>query len=386
MTTREGAAVPTFDSVEELQEVMTAKRSFSPIDLYPRDGTEHLCAVEARAANLARVEADGLVMFNSGMSAVQAALEVGLSEAKSGKDNGEQLVVAHSYELYSQTLSLIGSLRGRGVKPVAFDSGSPASIEKVMESKRPDVLFTETVGNGPNVPVLDIDHLLALNRAQAEQSFVILDNTLPLSTALPLGEMLDEDDRVLVVESGTKSYTLNNELSGFVYGAMPSLMKRILEYRRTVGVMPGLGSLERIDSLLPASREAFDERNGHLYEVTGKLAVALFEAEQAGADFIVSHPSLATHANHELAATRYSDGTTPVFFLQCTGEASQFDLADRLWSHPIVRQYADLGQSFGFDKTRILPDERYPAVRVAGGAYSDTELLGPALKEAALKL
>jgi hypothetical protein len=53
-----------------------------------------------------------------------------------------------------------------------------------------------------------------------------------------------------------------------------------------------------------------------------------------------------------------------------------------LWDHPIIREYARLGQSFGFDETRIVIDENVNAIRIAGGATTDTEALGAALGEA----
>jgi cystathionine beta-lyase/cystathionine gamma-synthase len=384
MTCPEGVAVPVFDSVEELQHGLAAKRQFSPVDLYPRDGTEFLSGVEARAAHLAHVEPGNLIMFNSGMSAVQAAIEVGLASAEAEKSSDDQVVLAHAYQLYSQTAVLTRSLGRRGIKLVAFDSGSPTAIERMLANHSPDVILTETIGNGPDVPVLDTEHLLSAAAEQANRPTVLLDNTLPLSTASPLGETLSQEENVLVVESGTKSYTLNNELSGFIYSKTPALVKAVLEYRRTTGVMPGLGSLERIDSLLPSSREAFDARNRRLYETTGKLALALFEIQDEASDFIVLHPGLTTHDNYAISAERYGGGATPLFFLQCTGPYDQFCLAERLWSSPEVQRHTDLGQSFGFDRTRLLPDERAPAVRIAGGAYTDVEALGAALQEAAL--
>lgn len=376
-------AVPCFGDVTELRAGLEAKQEFAPVDLYPRDGTFQLSDTETKMAHLARADYDKLVLFNSGMSAVKAAVEVALDQTT----NGETPVLAHSRQLYSQSATFLNNyLQRRGVKLVSFDSGCPRSTGQIIEKYQPNVILTETVGNGPDVPVLDAGSFRSTVAQHSPDSIAILDNTLPLSTALPLGEQLTDDERVLVVESGTKAYTFNTELSGLIYGKNSQLLRAVRQYRRTTGIMPGLASLDRIQTLLPETREAFDERNRRLFAVTGALALSMFEAEQAGADFIVSHPVLPTHENQKLVSKNFPDGATPLLYLQCTGESDQFSLAQRLRDNPIVRKHADLGQSFGFDRTRILPDEYCPTVRISGGAYTDTDELGPALRDAALNI
>jgi cystathionine beta-lyase/cystathionine gamma-synthase len=381
MTTKAPETVPCFDTIEALQQGLDAKANFEAVNLYPRDGTAKLSQAESQAAHLARVEHNELLLFNSGMSAVKVAVEVALDEARSD----EAPVLAHSRQLYSQTGNFLNSyIARRGVKLVSFDAGCPESTSHIIEKHRPNVILTETVGNAPDVPLLDVDGFRHTVSESAADPVVILDNTLPLSTALPLGEMLDEEENVLVVESGTKAYTFNTELSGLIYSKNNQLLQAVRQYRRTTGTMPGLGSLDRIHALLPETREAFDTRNHRLFAKTGALALSLYEAEQQGADFIVSHPSLQSHANSEYSDGQYQLGSSPVLFLQCTGGADQFTLAQRLWEDQAVRQHAELGQSFGFDRTRILPDEFAPTVRISGGAFTNTDELGPALSRAAL--
>lgn len=377
-TTKE--VVPCFSSIDELQAGLAAKAAYASIDLYPRDGSERLALAEAQAGHLARVEDHEIALFNSGMSAVVAAVDVALEQSETHTP-----VLACAEQLYSQTGAYIGQrLTRRGVKVVRFDSSWPIHVQRVLEQHQPDVILSETVGNGPGVPVLDTEALLDQAKSLGSKPVVVLDNTLPLSTGLPLGNMLPKDDNVLVAESGTKSYTFNSELSGLVYSKNQSLLDKVREYRRMTGSMPGIKSVEGILSLLPDSREAFDDRNKRIYKNTGALALALFEAQANGGDFIVSHPSLPSHDNYDYAAQNYPDGASPVLFLQCTGCADQFELAGRIWQNESVQTHAKLGQSFGFDHARILPDERGRVVRIAGGAYTDTEALGQALAEASL--
>lgn len=373
-------AVPCFGSVQEYKEGLEARREFEPIDLYHRDGTVQLCETEADMAALARVDAREAVLFNSGMTAVKAAL----STATRHKE-GEAYVVAHARELYGQSLAhLHKDVRLSGARLISFDSGDPESVENVLEKHQPNIILAETIGNGPNVPVLDVAAFSESVNTHTPDAFVILDNTLPLSTALPLNEQLEQHENMLVVESATKSYTFNREMAGLLYGRNPDIVRTAREVRVTGGGRPGVASTEFIQSLLPDTLEDFDARNKKLYKNTGELAIHLFAAEQQGADFIVSHPLLESHPNHRYATEHYPDGGSPLLYLQCTGEADQFELKDRLWQHPAVQQHAELGQSFGFDTTRILADGEGAVVRVSAGAHTDTEALGTALKEAAL--
>lgn len=377
-------SVPCFKSVEALQDGLAAKREFLPVDLYPRDGTIELCKLEARVAHLARSKAAELVLFNTGMSAVQAAIEV-ILDREGLLARGRAPVLAYSRQPYSQTAKFLAKrMKQRGIKVVGFDCGSAGSIKQVISDHQPDIVFAETVGNGPDVPVLDTESLRAIVAKQLPASTLILDNTLPLSTALPLAETFRQGERLLVIESGTKSYTLNSEIMGLIYSAHPGLLKDLRTYRRETGTMPGLGSLDRIGSILPKTKRAFDERNRRLYQNTQDTALAVYEPEAKGTDWAVAHPALPTHRNHQFVKEHYPHGVTPLFFIQCTGTADQFELARRLWKHPGVRKHADLGQSFGFDRARILPREDAPAVRIAGGAHTNAAELGKAIKEALL--
>jgi O-succinylhomoserine sulfhydrylase len=364
--------VPTFADIDSLRHGLALKGALGAPDLYPRDGFAELVRTEERIASLARTRPGQLLLFTTGMAAVGAAVEAAVALAER-----ETPLIACPPSMYSQIVALLQQLHG--TKLLYFKPGSRESVESVLD-KQPDVLIAETVGNEPGVPVIDVEHLL--RSAAGSPTVLLLDNTLPLPTACPLAEILSPQDRALAIESGTKSYALNQELCGFVYGPNEELLDVVRRRRPTNGTMPGVGSVELIGSLLPAGREIFDARNRAVFRSTARLAHYLHEAEQRGADFRVFHPALPGHPNHELAMARLTDGGSPVLYLLCE---DQFALAEQLWADPAVREHADLGQSFAFDRTRILPDYAFPAVRVSGGAHTDADALGAALRAAALR-
>jgi cystathionine beta-lyase/cystathionine gamma-synthase len=370
--------VPCFESVEALQSGLEAKSQFRAEDLYPRDGSQLLGEVEAKLACLAGISEENTLSYTSGMAAVTDAIDVALKA--SGKP---QPTLACAEQTYSQTRRYIDNfLQGTAVKIVRFDSGNNNEITKLIEQKRPDVILTETISNYVDVPVLDTQFLLDAVRQQTERSVVVLDNTLPLSTVSPLGESLSDDDNVIVVESGTKSYTFNTELLGVGYSKSEVLLDYLRRYRRTRGSLPSTRSLEHIMSVLPEDREDFDERNLRLFRNTGDIAIRLAE-NLKGDEFLVSHPGLPTHDNYEFYTRQYPNQGTPVLYIQFDKQrASQYEVTELLWSNPDVQDQARLGQSFGFDHTRIVPDENVGTVRIAGGADTDGKVLGAALAEA----
>jgi cystathionine beta-lyase/cystathionine gamma-synthase len=373
-------AVPTFEDVAALQAGLEEKGHYASQTLYPRDGTDLLTRTEEHISMLARTEPENTLLYTSGMAAVVAAVEVALHHKGS-----ENRVLACPAQLYSQTTEYLANyMSNRGIELVYFNAGSTTHVEQVLETKNPCVVIAETVGNEPTISVLDTEHMIDVAAATRSKPVVVLDNTLPLSTGLKLNEQLVEDDKVIVVESGTKSYTMNAELAGILHSQNPELLCVARALRRTSGTMPGIGSVERIQTLLPETVASFDERNQALYANTGKLALWLQQAEQEGAEFQTIHPQLPSHPNHEFAINKFPNGVSPVLYVRCGWDSDQFDFTEQLWRHPDVRKHADLGQSFGFDRARILPDQHFPVVRIAGGVHTNVDELGAALYEAAI--
>ena len=385
-TTREGA-VRSFEDIDALSVGLDAKAAFEPVDLYPRDGSETLGEVEAAIAHLARTATGTALAFGSGMSATTAAIEMGLSLGKSDEKS-----IAHARDLYSQTQRYTQQwLQGKRVAAKGFDSNYPSSLERAFKNN--SVILTETIGNYLNVPVLDIERLLELQRQFPDRT-TIIDHTFPLSTGLPIAEHLTEEDRIIVVESGTKAYTFNEETLGVAYTKHPELLDGMRRWRRTVGSLLGVRSLQLVGQILPTSRDAFDKRNMSIFSNTLEIAQKMQEALDAARESIeptndpldlhgtsINHPGLDTHDDHAQYSMTFTKGGVPAFYIY-SQKTDQKELARRLWSHPDVRAHVDLGQSFGFDRARMVFDENAKTVRIAGGAKTDAEALGKALGEA----
>ncbi|HUY84969.1 MAG TPA: PLP-dependent transferase, partial [Candidatus Dormibacteraeota bacterium] len=363
--------VPDFASVAELRQGLDGKARFENIDLYPRDGSELLGEVQARIAHLAGVDETILLSYNSGMSAVTEAIDVGLHVSDT-----EDPVVACSGDTYSQTKRYIEQwVREKRGKVYYFDSGDPENVKSVLDKRQPDVVVVETVANYLNVPVLDTAALVQQARESDKQPTLVIDNTLPLSTGLQLGEMINEGDRVIAVESGTKSYTRNGTLLGVGFTKNPELFDWLRRSRRTRGSVPVPEHLEKINKLLPESREDFDDRNRSLFANTGQIAINLAIQLPAETSLVVAHPELITHPNHDFYKRHFPDGGAPVIYV-FSHKFDQYELAEQLWSYEDIRGQARLGQSFGFDHARIVTDENVRGVRIAGGAYTDGKTLG----------
>lgn len=376
-------AVPSFDSVDELVLGMKNRDNYREQSLYPRYGNVSLAEAEEAASEFARVEPDELLLYTSGMAALTSALEVSL-----GDRLAKGATLACTPALYSQTSEYIqNTLQDRGVKVVYFDPQNKDSIDIRLFNSQPDVILAETVGNSPRVPVIDTEYLMKVGNSLESNPIVVLDNTLPLSTGLPLGEQIKADDKVVVVESGTKAYTANTEMSGMLYSKNHDILKDAKALRCSSGNLPGVASLNRICELLPSNIGQFDDRNMRLYENAASLAMYLTIAQDEGAPFKVNHPGIKSHPDHAYSSYFLHRGTSPVLFLEVDYDYSnQIDITRKLWDSEEVRENAELGQSFGFDTARILPDLESPAIRIASGANTDVHALGMALVRASMKI
>lgn len=141
--------VPAFPDIEAVRAAQRSKREQKEADLYPRDGSKLLFALERTLADMFGVRPGNLILYNTGMSAVVDALEVTRPTMGTSILRGEQ----H----YSQAGNYISDdLRGRGVKVYETDAGSVTRIEDDLRARRPGIVFFETVTNGSSMAVLDV--------------------------------------------------------------------------------------------------------------------------------------------------------------------------------------------------------------------------------------
>lgn len=364
--------VPSFASVAELRTTLESRDTRVTRDIYPRDGSSRLATVEDVFTSLTGTESGQLLLTSCGMSALAAVFEATIAT---------DTHVAAAWQTYSQTGILLEDIcRRSGARLTRFDSGEPTDVEKAI-SKSPNVVFAETVSNGPDTPVFDAEHAIATCREQGLYPAILLDNTLPLQTGYSTTS-LPKYDNLVVVESATKAYAQNAELGGLIYSKDQDLIDSLRVERSKRGFGPSVGALAVLESTLPNSKAAFDERNTRVFRTTEILAQAAHRAVAGTSQLIVTHPSLPHHPNYAYSQERLVHGSSPVFYIQCLGDTDQFALTERLWDHPNIRNHVELGQSFGFDHTRILPNTAYPMVRISGGYDTDCDALAHGLADA----
>ncbi len=370
--------VPPFayESAQAFDVALEAKNAYryDKNELYYRDGFPALAQVEDQLAGLVGAELGHVLLTNTGMAAIVAAIEVGHPTA------GDK--VLHAFQSYSKTNEYItGDLRERGVKTVGVDIGSLASITAAIERERPKILVFETVSNGTEMAILDAERFLALPVLKEVNPLIILDNTIPTDSNLPLASLIKKTGlRVIGVESGTKSYALNQELAGILFTYDESLLEQLHKIRRR-----GIGTVnpsvvETLLGVIPPTKEQFDRENKAIARNTRDLALACSQAPGSFEKFVVLHPNLPDHPQSDLANSLYPDGCSPVFFIQpaqpnITAEIIVRSLEKSLLDHDLIpgRDFY-FAQSFGFNRIGISWDKNAGCVRIAGGLENPEQL------------
>ena len=376
---RNESAVPPFSSAAEVEGSYKMRRDIRGLDiriesregkaaemqdLYPRDGFKALARLEKKLGDIIGVNPDSLLAYPSGMSAVVAAIESAHLTA------GDKILLGQDH--YTEIARYVDEhLRPRGIKVVRVDSGNPKEIRGSISAHNPDVVLFETVANGTAMPVLDIDDLLSyVSNGKGKTPLIILDNTLSTPTNIPASKLFaGQSARIIVVESGTKSYAMNSETLGILYTNDKGLWTQLFSSRITVGYTPSPSSIDRIARHLPKSTWSFDGRNSRIFKNTLRLAEYCLAAAKENPNLTVTHPNLHNHPNSTLSNSINQSGVTPVFYIN--NGSNQYELVDLLFENPVIKKYCKISQSFGFDDTRIYPYYGNTYVRFAAGTESD---------------
>lgn len=358
----------SFSSFDEYEEALSRKRSYQydKDQLYHRDGFPALRRLEKDIAELVGADSENVLLTTSGMSAVTCAIEL------SAPTRGD--VVLYPFQGYSQTIEYItDDLAERGIRPKAVDAGSIDDVARALEKHKPKLVVFETVTNSPEMTVLEVERFLKLEALHEVNPWIILDNTLPTDSNLPLAELLINFPlKVLGVESATKSYAFNQDLGGIVFTYNPNALEKIHKKRRRVGATPGPSLVEKLQGTIPPTKEQFDRENRTIAHNTLQLAIASAQAKGGGEKFVVSHPNLPGHSNYDYAQSRYPNGASPVFFIQPADPVlSELMIAKAFERNGVIRD-GWIAQSFGFNKFGILYDRGY--VRVAGGLENPSQV------------
>lgn len=386
-------------SLSELDASLDAKGTFTPGNgLYPRDGTDSVSKLETQVSEVSIPDQRLNIVWASGMSALRESVNFAAVHMANKTRAGGVPIIAFGQELYAQSTVFFENEKRKGVRATRFDSGDAEETARMVDEKQVDVLFAETVANTPSMPVLDVDRLLAEVRTLDNPPIIILDNTLPLSTGLNFDDLLQPDDRVIIVESGTKNLMNNSDMLGVTYSHNTALMDALRKHKAHSGALNSLGGLAAIAAKLEITIPGFHDRNRAVFRSTNLIAVALAEAQAelgANTDFDTTFPTNPKHPNAKLARDITFDGTnnafaSPVVFITATDwtDTAVNDLISRLSQHPAMREQIEagqihLGQSFGMAAARMLYDRNAPSVRFAGGFdLADEVALANAIKEA----
>lgn len=393
-----------YGTVAELTESLGRKGTPQPGDgLYPRDGMQEVTDIEEAISELTIPGQERNVIVPSGMAAVHGAVQFALQEkGREARSRGEtpEPTLAYPPYLYGQSTNAFEGLGLMGVSTAGFDAGDQASVDKVFDEGKADVIFAETVSNTPFMPVLELERILERVRETGDEGpIVVLDNTLPLSTGIDFGEHLTDQDRILVVESATKSAMHNSEHLGVAYSANEALINGFRRYKVTHGLVTSVNANDAILKTLETTTPGFHERNKALYESTGILArwVAAAQAAKGVVEkdpgFDVAFPELEGHPNHEYTSGHLPNGTSPVVFVDRSSmeEGAAEAFLEKLEAHPAVEEQIKerqvrFGQSFGFKEARLLYDPDATQIRISGGYKIDSQALGQALFKALVEI
>ncbi len=369
-----GAAVQGFGSPASLREADRKKWEHEPRGegeyVYLRDDFKELVELEGRLSRLIGIHQDKVVAFATGMTAITTIVEM---EAPATGD-----LVMYGNDTYGRVRRYLVELERRGVKPGGVDTLDTEAVGRYVDKFRPKIIALETVANGPNGPVLDLDAFFSL-RALSDEGYrplIILDNTGATPTLIPPTALLRNDLRVVVVEAGMKFYTGNGESLGLAYSNDKKLLWDLREERRTRGGAASLYQVRALNEIISFSKAEFDERNRTVMRNNMIVARACYAAQGDGSVFTVWHPNLPDHPNSAYANAHFPKGAAPFFHIQVTDPAavSRDDIAMALGKVPEVVEGRLFGHSFGGPETRLLPEYLQQNIRVSAGIESGWEI------------
>ena len=353
---------PDFASLRRADEAkMNGERTRTSTEIYPGDVPPEATTIERRISHMVGLDPRNIIVYDSGMGAIQNLLEL------EGPTTGT--VVLHGVDEYARTKKYIEKKLGRqrGVRTPFVYTASIEEIAEGIESHRPDIIFLETVGNGPNVPVIDLDGFFAIDALKEINPFIIFDNTLPTPTLIPPLELLREGFRVAVIESGIKAYSRNGEMIGVAFVEDEQMLAELIDDRITTRRSPFTSQGRRLSDYVRGRRDDFDEKNLRTMWNSLQLAQACYEAQGDGSAFTVSHPNVGDHPNREYADLHFPGGASPLFYIQVTGAKTRDEIAMTLQDDPNVNALIEKGHSFGTRYTRVFPDPIGNVIRVSAG-------------------
>lgn len=286
---------------------------------------------KALEANLSSIYGMPTVVTHKGVSAIMSAIHA----FARGK------VVAASEHIYPGTKLRLKENDALGFLVNWFDPTNPESLEKLFDrgaQLRPLVIFVETIGNSKEMPVADIKQLLAI--AEKHDCKLIVDTTFtPHVRFNPLANLI-------ITSSLTKYNQPKDKHTGGRISGTPETIAAITDTRLYVDsvMCPRIARYFHPFTTLAARRHQRHSRNAQLLAQICQSHTAVSH---------VWYPGLASHPQHYLLQSQYSELAGGLFYLQLAGgEEAATKLANTLARGA---NFWHIAVSFGSNDWRILP-------------------------------
>ena len=334
---------------ENAAEVIAFNSGKSDKYLYSRYGNPTVVAVERSLAGLD--EADGALLFSSGMAATATTL-IGHLKA------GDEVLCAAA--IYGGTLHLLHDLLSRfGVTTRFVSAEELASLDSVI-SERTRIVWFESPTN-PTLRCVDVRRVAAACRARGVLS--VLDNTF----ASPINQRALALGVDLAMQSATKYLNGHSDVTAGVVAGPVALLKPIESARRLLGTV-----------LDPAAAYALGRGLKTLaVRMARQNQTALALAEALTSDRRVSqvfYPGLASHPEHEIAKRQMSGFGGMV----CIDLGGDYERAARAFDRlAVIKRAASLG---GVESIVSLP------VLTSQWGHSDEQLRAAGVTKGMLRL
>ncbi len=327
--------------------------------------------IEAEELLMKIEESAWALLTQSGMSAIDTALSV---FQKSG-DNRPWLFFS---EIYGGTISYVDTVlknrRGLNInrfypEGMSYDLNE---FEKKMKDLRPSIVFFETVSNPmlivvPAREIVDIIH--------SYEAMAIIDNTFATPYLLKPLEL--EAD--IVIHSATKYLSGHGNITaGALCGDDEQIMKKAIEYRKSVGHMISPDDAYRLNTQM----QSFSLRFRRQCDNAEAVATELAESELIEKVF---YPGLESHYTHSIAKGLFNKkGYGAIVTFSFAGKNTNYKRKRRDEFIRALSDHIRLVPSLGDANTILMPVEsiwgdRYPdpgMIRLSLGIEETDEILG----------
>ena len=310
------------------------------------------------------------LLTQSGMSAIDTALSV-------FQNAGDERPWLFFSEIYGGTITYIDSVlkNRRGINIHRFYPDGMSydlnEFEKKMKDLRPSIVFFETVSNpmlivAPAREIVDIIH--------SYEAMAIIDNTF--ATPYLLKPLEFEAD--IVIHSATKYLSGHGNITaGALCGNDEQIMKKAIEYRKSVGHMISPDDAYRLNTQMQSFFLRFRRQCDNAVAVATELEKSEFIEK-------VYYPGLESHFTHSIAKGLFGQkGYGAIVTFSFTGKNNNYKRKRRDEFIRALSDHIRLVPSLGNSNTIVLPVEsiwgdRYPdpgMIRLSLGIEETDEIL-----------